>query len=80
MTENKAQLSNWIKDIVAFHKAKRKFVSLKEMESDIRTLVSVPIQELDKIILSPSVKLNHVFNKERCLTVFFANYICDSHY
>jgi hypothetical protein len=34
MTENKAQLSDWIEDIVAFHKAKRKFVSLKEMESE----------------------------------------------
>jgi hypothetical protein len=34
MTENKAQLSNWIEDIVAFHKAKRKFVSLKDMESE----------------------------------------------
>jgi len=34
MTENKAQLSSWIEDIVAFHKAKRKFVSLKEMESE----------------------------------------------
>ena len=34
MTENKAELSNWIQDIVAFHKAKRKFVNLKEMESE----------------------------------------------
>ena len=34
MTENKTQLSNWIEDIVSFHKAKRKFVSLKEMESE----------------------------------------------
>jgi hypothetical protein len=34
MSEKKAQLSNWIEDIVAFHKAKRKFVSLKEMESE----------------------------------------------
>ena len=34
MTENKTQLSGWIEDIVAFHKAKRKFVSLKEMESE----------------------------------------------
>jgi hypothetical protein len=34
MTENKAQLNTWIEDIVAFHKAKRKFVSLKDMESE----------------------------------------------
>ena len=34
MTENKSQLSNWIEDIVAFHKVKRKFVSLKDMESE----------------------------------------------
>jgi hypothetical protein len=34
MTENKSPLDNWIKDIVAFHKCKRKFVSLKEMESE----------------------------------------------
>jgi lipopolysaccharide biosynthesis protein len=34
MTENKAQLSSWIEDIVAIHKAKRKFVSLKDMESE----------------------------------------------
>ena len=34
MTENKTQLSNWIEEIVAFHKAKRKFVNLKEMESE----------------------------------------------
>ena len=34
MTENKTQLSNWIEDIVAFNKVKRKFVSLKEMESE----------------------------------------------
>ena len=34
MTENKAQLSKWITDIVAFHKSKRKFVSLKDMESE----------------------------------------------
>ena len=32
MTENKLELSGWIEDIVAFHKAKRKFVSLKEIE------------------------------------------------
>ena len=25
-------LSNWTEDVVAFHKAKRKFVNLKEME------------------------------------------------
>ena len=34
MTENKTQLSNWIDDIVAFHKAKRKFVNLKDMKSE----------------------------------------------
>jgi hypothetical protein len=34
MTENKAQLSDWIEDIVAFHKAKRKFVNLTDMESE----------------------------------------------
>ena len=34
MTENKAQLSNWIEDVVAFQKIKRKFVSLKDMESE----------------------------------------------
>ena len=34
MAENKAQLSNWIEDIVAFHKAKRKFVTLKDTESE----------------------------------------------
>jgi hypothetical protein len=34
MTENKAQLSDRTEDIVAFHKAKRKFVSLKDMESE----------------------------------------------
>ena len=34
MTENKTQLSNWIEDVVALHKAKRKFVSLKDMESE----------------------------------------------
>ena len=34
MTENKVELSNWIEDIVAFHKTKRKFVSLKEIESE----------------------------------------------
>ena len=33
MTENKVQLNAWIEDIVAFHKTKRKFVNLKEMES-----------------------------------------------
>jgi hypothetical protein len=33
MTE-KAQLDNWIDDIVAFHKGKRVFVKLKEMESE----------------------------------------------
>ena len=30
----KAPLDNWIEDIVAFHKNKRKFVSLKEMETE----------------------------------------------
>jgi len=34
MTENKAQLSDWTEDIVAFHKAKRKFVNLTDMESE----------------------------------------------
>ena len=34
MTENNTQLSNWIEDIVAFHKAKRKFVSLEDMRSE----------------------------------------------
>ena len=34
MTENKMELSDWIEDIVAFHKTKRKFVSLKEIESE----------------------------------------------
>jgi hypothetical protein len=34
MTENKVELSDWIEDIVAFHKTKRKFVSLKEIESE----------------------------------------------
>ena len=34
MTENKTELSSWIEDVVAFHKVKRKFVSLKEMESE----------------------------------------------
>jgi hypothetical protein len=34
MTENKKQLNTWIEDIVAFHKAKRKFVRLKDMESE----------------------------------------------
>jgi hypothetical protein len=33
MTE-KAQLDNWIDDIVAFHKGKRVFIKLKEMESE----------------------------------------------
>ena len=32
MTKNKLELSDWIEDIVAFHKAKRKFVSLKDIE------------------------------------------------
>ena len=34
MTKNKEELSDWIEDIVAFHKAKRKFVSLKDMGSE----------------------------------------------
>ena len=34
MTENKSELSDWIEYIVAFHKSKRKFVSLKEIESE----------------------------------------------
>ena len=34
MTEAKAELDNWITDIVAFHKAKRVFVSLKDMVSE----------------------------------------------
>ena len=34
MTETKTQLSNWIEDIVAFHKAKRKFINLKDIESE----------------------------------------------
>jgi len=34
MTENKAQLDNWIENIVAFHKANRVFIGLKDMESE----------------------------------------------
>jgi hypothetical protein len=34
MTENKTPLDNWIEDIVAFDKSKRKFVTLKDMESE----------------------------------------------
>jgi hypothetical protein len=34
MTKNKTPLDNWIDDIVAFHKSKRKFVSLKDMETE----------------------------------------------
>ena len=34
MSDNKTQLCGWVEDIVAFHKAKRKFVSLKDMESE----------------------------------------------
>ncbi len=34
MTEKKAQLDSWIEDIVAFHKTKRVFVGLKDMESE----------------------------------------------
>jgi hypothetical protein len=33
MTE-KAQLDDWIEDIVAFHKGKRVFINLKDMESE----------------------------------------------
>jgi len=33
MTENKSPLDNWIDDVVAFHRAKRQFVTLKDMES-----------------------------------------------
>jgi hypothetical protein len=33
MTE-KAQLDSWVEDMVAFHKAKRKYVSLKDIESE----------------------------------------------
>jgi hypothetical protein len=32
MTET--ELSNWIEDVVVFHKTKRRFVSLKDMESE----------------------------------------------
>ena len=32
--QNKAELDNWIEDIIAYHKVKRKFVSLKEMQSE----------------------------------------------
>jgi hypothetical protein len=34
MTANKEELSDWIEDIVAFHKTRRKFVTLKDMESE----------------------------------------------
>ena len=34
MIKNKLELSDWIEDIVAFHKVKRKFVSLKDMQSE----------------------------------------------
>jgi hypothetical protein len=34
MTKNNQELSDWIEHIVAFHKTKRKFVSLDEMESE----------------------------------------------
>ncbi len=34
MNENKSPLDNWIDDVVAFHRAKRKFVILKDMESE----------------------------------------------
>jgi hypothetical protein len=34
MTENKEELSDKIEDIVAFHKTKRKFVSLMDMQSE----------------------------------------------
>lgn len=32
--ENKAELDIWIKDIVGYHKVKRKFVCLKDMRSE----------------------------------------------
>jgi hypothetical protein len=34
MTETKTEMDNWITDIVAFHKIKRVFLSLKDMESE----------------------------------------------
>jgi hypothetical protein len=34
MTGTTAELDNWISDIVAFHKIKRVFLSLKDMESE----------------------------------------------
>ena len=34
MTENKAQLTTWIEEIVAFHKVNSRFVNLKDMESE----------------------------------------------
>ena len=34
MTKNKAPLDSWVKDIVAFHKSKRKFVDLTDMETE----------------------------------------------
>jgi hypothetical protein len=34
MTEHKQELSDWIDDIVAFDKVKRKFVTLTDMESE----------------------------------------------
>ena len=34
MTGTKAELDNWISNIVAFHKIKRVFLSLNEMESE----------------------------------------------
>ena len=34
MTKYKAPSNNWINGIVAFHKSKRKFVSLKDMETE----------------------------------------------
>ena len=32
MTGTKAELDNWISDIVAFHKVRRVFLSLKDIE------------------------------------------------
>jgi hypothetical protein len=52
MTENKTQLSNWIEDIVAFHKAKRKFVSLKDMGLDANQFLICEFKGYDFEILS----------------------------
>ena len=34
MTRTKAELDNWISDIIAFHKIKRVFLSLNDMETE----------------------------------------------